>query len=675
MTSAKSRCVVFLMTFVMAQCVPLDFTTSRSLHFEPIERSGNQLMEIRKSSDDLVLDTRTPPKIRAQTKKKEKVEQMEFSHAGVAIPVDEDSIKLEETTKKLSFYKVQRPTTNSGLSTWILLSGDPATTTPKTTNESETEHMKVIKLSDTRLVKPVFKNKQRTTTITPTTPSTQKTKAASESTRKPKPSPLVKIKASTLNNAKKKNDTKTIGTSIKEVTEHPTEKTKVTLFNRLTNIKTTTTEKSNSETSTLKDGDKTTSAISSTTIKNAIDSQHLTLEAKEGDSNITEAPVGNKKKKNKTRKNKNKNKKRKPQEKTTNSTSTKLTKNKNHIKEKPLGTQIYNYLSREMMPTLGVGLVGLMVTAGLASYFLYPFGAARRVYEVDRKDKGGAYYYNDIYSGGIAEEEAFGKVIAGMPLEKLQSSLYSNTQPTRRPMGHKQNNYYPPQQNHQNHHKHQSQQQNTKTYQAQPKFNNHNHNKQNVMVQGTVESVPLGPTKDSYLVNSFNKDSYQLVNYKSNEVDPTRDSEINMDKKFVVGNAPKGGIEEVTPAAVPEHGPRMLKLRRRKREVDDMENDIYSDKKITDMIINETTEMPTTIDDKSDVFTTDLPISTTSTATESLDDKVHSVFDLVKDIFHLKISLGLELVKNATRSISNYIDKVQTKLDTHYRTTHSFFIR
>ncbi|XP_045479080.1 general transcriptional corepressor trfA-like isoform X1 [Harmonia axyridis] len=29
MTSAKSRCVVFLMTFVMAQCVPLDFTTSR----------------------------------------------------------------------------------------------------------------------------------------------------------------------------------------------------------------------------------------------------------------------------------------------------------------------------------------------------------------------------------------------------------------------------------------------------------------------------------------------------------------------------------------------------------------------------------------------------------------------------------------------------------------------
>lgn len=54
-----------------------------------------------------------------------------------------------------------------------------------------------------------------------------------------------------------------------------------------------------------------------------------------------------------------------------------------------------------------------MVTAGLASYFLYPFGALRRSYDVDRKDKDGGYYYNDYTSGGVAEEDMIGKVIAG----------------------------------------------------------------------------------------------------------------------------------------------------------------------------------------------------------------------------------------------------------------------
>ncbi|XP_044747736.1 probable serine/threonine-protein kinase MARK-A isoform X2 [Coccinella septempunctata] len=671
MTSAKSRCVVsgvvFLMTFLMAQCVPLDFTTSRSLHFEPAERPGNQLMEIRKSSDDLVLDTRTPPKVRAQTKKKEKDDNIEYSHAGVAIPVDEDSLKLEETTKKLNFYKVQRPTTNSGISTWILLSGDASSTTPKVINTNDTEDTKIIEVnSGTKIVKPVFK--KRTTTSRPTQTTTAQIKAVTEnSSRKQKPTPLVKIKASTLNNAKKKNDTKTIGTSIKEVTQHPTEKTKVTLFNRLSSIKTTT-EKSNIESSTSKNVDKTT-AVAPTSDKNEVsDSQHLTLEGKEGDANITEEATNNKKKKNKTKKNKNKNRRKKPQEKTSNSTTTKVTKNKKQVKEKPIGTQIYNYLSREMMPTLGVGLVGLMVTAGLASYFLYPFGAARRIYEVDRKDKEGAYYYNDIYSGGIAEEEAFGKVIAGMPLEKLQSSMYSSTQTTRRPVEHKQKNYYPSQQNfanHQNHHV----SQNTKNYHRQQNFNNH-HNKQNGMVQGTVESVPVGSNKDSYLVNSYSKDSYQL-NYKNNEVDSTKDHE----QKFVVGNAPKGSVEEITPVAVPEHGPRMLKIRRRRRDVDvdDMENDIYSDKEVreTSPVTEEITEKVTTSENKVHFSTTEIPTTTTiKNTTEPLENKVHSVVELIKDIFHLKINLGLELVKNATRSISNYIEKVQTKLDRHYRTSH-----
>lgn len=90
------------------------------------------------------------------------------------------------------------------------------------------------------------------------------------------------------------------------------------------------------------------------------------------------------------------------------------------IKDKPISTKIYNYLSREIMPTVGVGLIGLVVTAGLAGYLLGPLGAIRRSYEVaDRKDD--LYYYNnEEYAGpgadGQSEEEVFGKVIAGMPV-------------------------------------------------------------------------------------------------------------------------------------------------------------------------------------------------------------------------------------------------------------------
>lgn len=97
------------------------------------------------------------------------------------------------------------------------------------------------------------------------------------------------------------------------------------------------------------------------------------------------------------------------------------------LKQKPMTTQIYNYLSREIMPTVGVGLIGLVVTASIAGYFLNPLGALRRSYEVaDRKDD--LYHYNnEEYAGagtadGQSEEEIFGKVIAGMPVH----STYRN---------------------------------------------------------------------------------------------------------------------------------------------------------------------------------------------------------------------------------------------------------
>ncbi|KAL3267257.1 hypothetical protein HHI36_011390 [Cryptolaemus montrouzieri] len=580
----------------------------------------------------------------------------------------------------MSFYKIQRPTTNSGLSTWILLSGDSASTTsttPKAVNVSDTEDLKVIEISGSKIVKPMFK--KRTTTRKPTTQvTTQKLRTTVASTKRPKPSTnLVKIKASALSNTQKKNNTKTIGSSIKEVTEHPMDKTKLTTFSRIPLIKTTTLPTEKLQTSSQHE--KTMPAV---TVTNSVgtnvssDSQNLPMEAKEGEVNITESTTNTtKKKKNKTKKNKNKNRRKKIQSKTSNSTTTKPTKTKNTSIEKPLGTQLYNYLSREMMPTIGVGLVGLMVTAGLASYFLYPFGAARRIYEVDRKDKEGSYYYNNPYSGGTPEEEVLGKVIAGMPLNKLQNNIFKppTTKKSVSNTVHPQNmnHHY---QNHLNHATHQNPQnhhsiKNPHNYQNQQNYQTvqSNKNDQIGLIQGTVESVPLGSTKDSYLANSYEKDSYQPITYKNNEVD----SEISVDKKFVVGTVPKGIVEEITPAAVPEHGPRMLRIRRNIKPVNYADNDVLSDAIITDNPSYLTTKdefILSSTEKEIEFSTTGVVDQTTSTnSTNDLENNVQSVISLIKDIFHLKINMGLELVKNATRSISSYIEKVQKRLDSHYR--------
>ncbi|CAL7939534.1 unnamed protein product [Xylocopa violacea] len=102
---------------------------------------------------------------------------------------------------------------------------------------------------------------------------------------------------------------------------------------------------------------------------------------------------------------------------------TKLAGNGTKTKKKPAATpismQIYNYLSREVMPSFGVmSLVGLGL--GLASYFLYPFGGTvtRRNYEVEPK-----YKYNfDEYGGnyGQNEEEVLSKVLQGMTSDEMK---------------------------------------------------------------------------------------------------------------------------------------------------------------------------------------------------------------------------------------------------------------
>nr|CAD7441624.1 unnamed protein product [Timema bartmani] len=171
------------------------------------------------------------------------------------------------------------------------------------------------------------------------------------------------------------------------------------------------------------------------------------------------------------KKKKNKNRRRRPSKKPSNSTDiaeSKVTDDGNVTKiisgnkERPLSTRIYNYLAREVMPTVGVGLVGLVLTAGLAGLIMYPFGggAARRTYQVQQSPTGAynnndRYYYNSEYDNGQSEEEVFGKVLAGMKKDEVtayagdktygtshESRYGDNAQGIRYGMGSTQENRY-----------------------------------------------------------------------------------------------------------------------------------------------------------------------------------------------------------------------------------------
>ncbi|KAJ8984437.1 hypothetical protein NQ317_012500 [Molorchus minor] len=586
---------------------------------ETIKKLTNQLMDTSNSTVDMIFDTRTPPKVKQQVKLKE---EMENSHAGVAIPVDEDALEIEESTKKMHFFKLERPTTNSGLSTWILLSGQGSTTvkTPTTrkpivkpvTEDILKENITLIANDKPhRIVKPIFKKRLPTTTTlksttTVVTTATPVTTAIKTTTEPPK---FTKIKASVLNNAvHKKNTTTPVTTKKPSTTQRPIT---TTITKIITPLNTTVT------------------------------TNKLPAEAKEGELDLNNNTDGQKKKSTNKRK-KNKPKRRKPSDKSSNSTS--ISKPTKAQKQNPVGTQLYNYLAREIMPTVGVGLVGLMVTAGLASYFLYPFGAARRTYEIDRKDKEGSYYYNDNYSNGIPEEEAIGKVIAGMPSKTLYPSKISATQNAN------QNPKY---------------RLSDRKVQIRPQFYGD-------MVQGTVENVPN--------TNNHKSDSFEPITYP---YDPPNIYSPSDDQRFVVGGVPKEVADDATPAAVPEHGPRnirfrespayepqprSLKIRRKRSEIsNEIENDINSmfDREETTTVVDQTTDGDmTTVMSSIETNSTTGAIPTT---TVGLPDKVNSFIDLMKELIHYKAKLGLQIMQNITEGISKYIYRVQSRLDAHFR--------
>lgn len=667
------------------------FRTNVSPISETMKQLADQLMQLNATSH-ITFDTRTPPKFREQTRR-DHAEIIEFGHAGIAEPVDDEALLLDEANKKMNFYKIDKPTTDSGLSTWILLSGQSSTNKP--TKKTAVQAKNATASNDDKVIKPIFKRKSTTpipaalsTTKKPTTlvSTTLKANIATTAltTEKPeKTTKLTKVKASFVNNTKTTQ-------SVKKVTNTAT-----------TAKPSKTTPKLEASTLSVSTSTKKTDFVKVPTKSSA--STELQPEAKEGTLDLSTTTTDKKTKRPTTaspKKKKNKNRRKKPvaEDKMDSSNSTKLsTKNK----ERPIGTQLYNYLSREVMPTVGVGLVGLMVTAGLASYFLYPFGALRRSYEIDRKDKEGNYHYTDEYSGGIAEEEAIGKVIAGMPVNNYYNTRSHNSRNT-----YGLNDYN----NGMN-----------VGYQPNSRFRNVDQR----YMEGSVETVALNPlTKyqaEEVIIGSPKKNTYS--NHKDTyetfeKLEPNKDSvSIMNDDEFVVGNVPQeivqASTEAPTPAVVPEHGPRTIEEqnadhekvfvvesvpahaealysmehmpRRRRRQVPrridktekDVDNEIdTSDKKPSFVPTTTTTSTSTTINPtllpnsdstKETLYDTTTTDEFFTTTINPIAEKTETIFGLIKDLIYLKLRLGLQVLHDKAQSLTRYFKNVQERIDVTYR--------
>jgi len=589
------------------------------------------------TSSHLMFDTRTPPRIKQQQKRNQLEPEEEFSYPGVAEPIDEDSILLEETTKKTSNNKA---TTDGGLSTWILLSGQNLST--KRPGIVEIRNISIGVSESPNNIKPLFRRKS-TTSTTSTTTSTTTPVTTISTTNAPRTKntilttvkPVTKSNTPTTEKAKPKNKPTNfakITTVKKPVTASATPKPPSGVITRVTptTLKPTTkiiskkTKPTTTTTTTItSSAGLTMGSTEMVRINTTTPESVLQPEAKDGTLELTtSATKKSKRPSTNVKRKKNKVRRKKPQadDKIDLVNGTKVS-NKN--KEKPIGTQIYNYLSREVMPTVGVGLVGLMVTAGLASYFLYPFSPVRRSYDIDRKDKVGGYYYSDEYTGGISEEEAIGKVVAGMATA-ASTTVYNH-----------------------------------------PQYTSNNYNRyrnvggSNVGYQNQNEQVIVGTPK---------------VNNNNNDEEP----------KFVVGNVPKEfQNNEVTPAVVPEHGPRDIKdyymvhsPRRRRNAIEDneIEYGLETTAKATTMSERVTSNISSSSSSSSTTSTSTEPVTETTTeniyymTTKSpFIEKTETIIQLLKDLFYYKVRLGLQVLQNKTASWSNYFKTVQARIDESYQ--------
>lgn len=354
-------------------------------------------------------------------------------HQGVAVPMTLEEYEKEIAREKDLLSKarkkiaVESSTPKDGISTWILLSGS--------NNPTTRPEMKPAFRIDSAEKKPakIFNNTMTTKKrIAPTT-----TTKITKSTAKYNNNKLItRVKITSSNESKNETDVEAttkaqattkkpqMTTKAKKYTT-PRPKTTTTITTTPTTTTTTTTEAVEIIYEDIEEQQSAAPPVESSTF--------LIMEPKDADFNlpndrspskssptkkVVKAGTSTKTKKKKTTAGTNSTRIKKKSDK-----KTSLTKLSSKNPEKTITTQIYNYLAREVMPTVGVGLVGLVVTAGLATYFLGgPLTALRRSYDISNRRDDVAYDRSDEFGNIQNEEEMFGKVIAGMP----ENSAYRN---------------------------------------------------------------------------------------------------------------------------------------------------------------------------------------------------------------------------------------------------------
>ncbi|XP_055599831.1 uncharacterized protein LOC129749028 [Uranotaenia lowii] len=640
-----------------------------------------------------------------------------LTHTGVAEPISEEELhkELNKATERVQVRVPHTTTPTEGLSTWVLLSGSNMMTSTEPKKELETTTKRAFTTTTTR--RPATTQARKPITTARKRATTRPTPVVSDEKKEKINKLMTRIKVAPSQDASKPKP----------------EEQKVDLFPKkakkpfpLTTVATTTTT-STTTTTEVPSTDMEQSTVNSeelTPEDGAIEtSTFLIMEPKDAMFDLPQDRSPSKTPKKKpTRKpaagaagatKKKTAIKKKKEDK--DSGLIKPNEKKPPAKNKPgTGSQIMNYLSREVMPTVGMGLVGLVITAGLASYFLgTPLTAAlRRSDETNRKDD--IYYSNfEDYAGpdGQNEEEVFGKLIAGMP----DRSYYRNnirrriSQPVR--TGHQYyhaqsysaNKY--PQINYRNRPVYggnpemytavnrnvQAKSHNEFFYNTPPSFfpksssTSYVTPESTVFTTSTTTATPLTSAEPndsaSMMMEDISENEHELL---PNPAAYTAEHSPEHHAQYVVGVYPDSSVigggypdnsmlDIITSAPVPEHGPR-----RRKREIISVvseENDSANEIDHDDYLkydISETSASPTTVGpDSNESSTSDSekndsnPTTTITTTTE----RPVSWSELVRNTVELKLVMGIDLLQRVTSQFQKYLHGVQTRVEDHFNRT------
>lgn len=364
---------------------------------EALQMVTKQLLQDPTATDMVATDVRTPPRVKNRLE-------------GEAIPIaDVPDVSTPRTVAKV--------TTNGGLSTWILLSNaEQSTTTPykkKTTTPPQSQAKKAHNTPrPTAIIEKVIK-KGNETKIEKLSSSIASPLVA---TKKPDRSTTKQP----LYDSKFKNRTPIVVGRVpsqKNKTDSTQKKVPTTQIPVTTNDVVTKKKTSGSKhTVYIPEAIPTTSLLLESSTLEAPEEHPTTAAVSTTTTKRTRRPsTKTKKKKNKVRTRPTK------QPSSQNKIDTEVAETKIENFNRPLSTRIYNYLAREVMPNVGVGLVGLVLTAGLAGLLLYPFGGVvtRRNYDKVAPTPDSHTYYYDSYSPHAGE-------ISNVNIEDNKYAMTSN---------------------------------------------------------------------------------------------------------------------------------------------------------------------------------------------------------------------------------------------------------